>query len=698
MPRRSSAADRELDLSQSGGEPEPDPRALAAHRRARGAARPSRDDLERAARGRRVRPGRGAAGGRQADALRGVAAGPAVSEDVARYYAAAGDDPRETLAARAALLEAEGRGARDRSRPRLVAPGSDTLELLRRGWRVVAVDAEAAAIGSCSRIRDARLSRGRYSRRVVGRFDEADWPEALTSSRRASRCRSARHRRSRASGRGSAPRSGPAAASAASSSASTTTGRPRSDMTFHTRAEVEALLDGLEVERLDEVDEDGRDGRRRAEALAPLPRRRARSHERLAGPRGRVRGRAARLRGGRLRRPGAPHRRRAGWTTRDRALARQLAFGTVQRVRTLDHAIETLGKRPVRKLDPPVLAALRLGAYQLGYLDGVPRYAAVNESVELVRRARLERAVPFTNAVLRRVGDGIERAARGAARGAAQALLPGLDLGRLAARPRRGGCAGADARAERAATRRGQTCPGTVPGRGRNGHSGRVRGRRAWTRKPWKGARSGRRAAARSSPGSVVGSQPGERVLDLCAAPGGKATMLAGEVVAVEVNEARARELEENVAPARRDERPRRPRGRPRAAGRADRLRPRARRRALLGPRRARGAARPALALAAAARAPARAAARRRRAGPAGRHDRLLRLHDQRGRIGGGRRRVRARGRADRGLGAVPSPDAARVPADAAARSPHERLLHRPPASPERAAAADWSTTIWTRQ
>jgi 16S rRNA (cytosine967-C5)-methyltransferase len=44
-----------------------------------------------------------------------------------------------------------------------------------------------------------------------------------------------------------------------------------------------------------------------------------------------------------------------------------------------------------------------------------------------------------------------------------------------------------------------------------------------------------------------VGSQEGERVLDLCAAPGGKATMLAGDVVAVEVNEARARELEENV-------------------------------------------------------------------------------------------------------------------------------------------------------
>ena len=91
---------------------------------------------------------------------------------------------------------------------------------------------------------------------------------------------------------------------------------------------------------------------------------------------------------------------------RDRALAQQLAYGSVQRARTLDHAIETLGRRPVRKLDPPVRAALRLGCYQLAFLDGVPRYAAVNESVELVRKARLERAVPFTNAVLRRLADG----------------------------------------------------------------------------------------------------------------------------------------------------------------------------------------------------------------------------------------------------------------------------------------------------
>ena len=98
----------------------------------------------------------------------------------------------------------------------------------------------------------------------------------------------------------------------------------------------------------------------------------------------------------------------AGLEGRDRAFAQRLAYGTIQRVRTIDHAIEELGRRPVRKLDPPVRAALRLGSYELGWLDSPP-HAAVNEAVELVRAARLERAVPFTNAVLRRVGEGIGR-------------------------------------------------------------------------------------------------------------------------------------------------------------------------------------------------------------------------------------------------------------------------------------------------
>ena len=98
----------------------------------------------------------------------------------------------------------------------------------------------------------------------------------------------------------------------------------------------------------------------------------------------------------------------------------------MQRVRTLDYAIDTLGKRPVRKLDPPVRAALRLGAYQLGYTDTAP-HAAANESVELVRRARLERAVPFTNAVMRRLTEGIRAAARLASRRPAEGVVSRLD-------------------------------------------------------------------------------------------------------------------------------------------------------------------------------------------------------------------------------------------------------------------------------
>src|SRR3954467_2180585 len=66
---------------------------------------------------------------------------------------------------------------------------------------------------------------------------------------------------------------------------------------------------------------------------------------------------------------------------RERAFAQRLAYGSVQRVRTLDHAIETLGKRPVRKLDPPVRASLRLGAYQLAHA-GTATPAAGNEGGE----------------------------------------------------------------------------------------------------------------------------------------------------------------------------------------------------------------------------------------------------------------------------------------------------------------------------
>ncbi len=211
-----------------------------------------------------------------------------------------------------------------------------------------------------------------------------------------------------------------------------------------------------------------------------------------------------------------------GLDSRDRALAQRLAFGTVQRVRTLDHAIETIGRRPVRKLDPPVKAALRLGAYQLGFAEGIPRHAAVNETVELVRGARLERAVPFTNAVMRRLADGIRPLL---------ATLPEGTPGEAALKH-----SYPDWIAELWWDELGpdEALPGAY-------RVERVDEEALAEGRIWPQSRGSQLA------GLTVGSSEGERTLDLCAAPGGKATQLAGKVVAVEIHEGRARELEENV-------------------------------------------------------------------------------------------------------------------------------------------------------
>jgi 16S rRNA (cytosine967-C5)-methyltransferase len=234
----------------------------------------------------------------------------------------------------------------------------------------------------------------------------------------------------------------------------------------------------------------------------------------------------------------------AGLDARDRAFAQRIAYGAIQRVRTLDHAVEAIGGRSVAGLDVPVRAALRLGAYELAYLDGVPPRASVNEAVELVRAAGARRATGLVNAVLRRAADQIRPLLDALPEDTPQQAAlkhsypdwiaetwwrewgdkEALELMRVQNEP-----------AETAVR---------VVGTGEARVVDRIEPEWLEQGLVWPQSRGSQLA------GVAVGAQAGERVLDLCAAPGGKATQLAersAEVVAVELHPGRARELEENA-------------------------------------------------------------------------------------------------------------------------------------------------------
>ncbi len=87
----------------------------------------------------------------------------------------------------------------------------------------------------------------------------------------------------------------------------------------------------------------------------------------------------------------------------DRGLATELVMGVLRWRSRLDQTIAAASARSLDKLDPEVLTALRLGSYQLRYLDRIPAHAAINDSVELVKRAQKRSAAPFANAVLRKI-------------------------------------------------------------------------------------------------------------------------------------------------------------------------------------------------------------------------------------------------------------------------------------------------------
>jgi len=266
----------------------------------------------------------------------------------------------------------------------------------------------------------------------------------------------------------------------------------------------------------------------------------------------------------------ALHGEAKGLEPRERSLAMQLAYGTVQRKLTLDHYVEQLA-RPVSELDPPTLAALRLGLYQLVFLDGVAAHAAVGESVELAKGGR-GGGHKLVNAVLRKAARGELPAlpADDDPAGAAIAhsyppwlvelwwehfgaeetralLRAGNAAGELALRVNALRATPADVVAALAdltpavrARPAGDELPeGLVVDGAFDAHAHALYSHGAYTPQ----------SRAAMFVGRAVDPQPGERVLDLCAAPGGKTTHLAalmgdrGEIVAVERHAGRAKAL-----------------------------------------------------------------------------------------------------------------------------------------------------------
>jgi 16S rRNA (cytosine967-C5)-methyltransferase len=271
---------------------------------------------------------------------------------------------------------------------------------------------------------------------------------------------------------------------------------------------------------------------------------------------------------------------RAGLDARERAFATQLAYGAVQRRRTLDHVIAACAGRPVEQLDAPVRDALRLGVLQLLFLDGVAPHAAVDQSVELAKAAggpgfklvnavlrragregtallaALDDATPAGAAVRHSVPDWIaelwwdalgpqdarallatlNEPAEGALRVNALVAEPAAVAAELAQR-------GVETRLAPSALDGVAIPEGLVVDSPLDPSSDPLWG---------SGALVAQSRAAMSA-ARLLDPQAGMRVLDLCAAPGGKATHLAalvgqaGEVVAVERNARRADALRRTV-------------------------------------------------------------------------------------------------------------------------------------------------------
>jgi 16S rRNA (cytosine967-C5)-methyltransferase len=258
---------------------------------------------------------------------------------------------------------------------------------------------------------------------------------------------------------------------------------------------------------------------------------------------------------------------------RDRALAMRLAYGAVQRTGTLDHFIQVLAERPAAALDPPLLAALRLGLYELAYSSGAPDYAVVADAVQLAKtHARAGHGL--VNAVLRRAArEGVDALLATLTDHTPQAAAVMHSHPEWIAQLWWDALGPDDARALMAADNqplevalRANTLltdaatlasrlavrthldpripEAVVPDEPFDAHGSPL----------WQQGHFHAQSRAAMLVARALDPQPGERVLDLCAAPGGKTTHLAalmqaqGELIAVERNPRRGATLQRTAA------------------------------------------------------------------------------------------------------------------------------------------------------
>lgn len=262
--------------------------------------------------------------------------------------------------------------------------------------------------------------------------------------------------------------------------------------------------------------------------------------------------------------------RLAGLSAADRALTTEIVMGVLRWQSRLDLTIAGSSSRALAKLDSQVLVALRIAAYQLLYLSRVPARAAINESVELVKRARKTSAAPFANAVLRKVAEAGPVSSILTSAGSTPAQLADefahpewlvelwvshFGIENAAAICRHDQCVPAtairiesDDVAYELADKGLKLAPGALLTSARIVTGGDVTHTRAF--------RAGR--AFIQDEGSqlvalLVGA--GKRLLDCCAAPGGKTAVLASrnpaaEIVAAELHPHRAKLLRQRVRAA----------------------------------------------------------------------------------------------------------------------------------------------------